>query len=154
MTAFAGIDFDSHAVHVILKPEEGPAEYHRYELGKEGRAFDRARLVRDAMPSRSWWLDEGVVAIGIEEPMRHRGGSQALMVIQGAILACLPPSLLVHPMMPNQWRKEVGLAGNATKFEVALFVRVCAGMENFEWPQDACDAYCLALAVQKLTVLS
>jgi hypothetical protein len=153
---YAGIDFDSHAIHVVLLPDEGPPSYLPFVLTTHPRAFERTRTVRDVMPARSWWADEGVIAIGIEEPMGH--STRPLNRVQGAILACLPSDMLVNPMMPGEWRKEVGLSGNASKDEVALFVGACIWPDAplplipaSTWPQDACDAYCLALAVQKLT---
>lgn len=168
MTAFAGIDFDTWAVHVVLVPEEGLAEYHRYALPRDGDAFDRTRHVRDALPSRQWWLDEGIVAAGIEEPMGQ--STRPLNRVQGAILSCLPTELLVHPMRPGEWRAACELPGNAKKEAVAEWVE--AQRESYlenrgtcrepqwalftlePWPQDAADAYCMARAVEKLTVVS
>lgn len=170
MTAFAGIDFDTNAVHVVLLPEEGLAEYRCFVLPKGvGDAFERTRRVRDVMPSRSWWVDEGIVAIGIEEPMGQ--STRPLNRVQGAILACLPTDLLVHPMRPGEWRKACELRGNAEKLEIAAWVH--AQRESYfemvggtarspqmelvalePWPQDAADAYCMARAVQSLTVVS
>ncbi len=148
-----GIDFDTHCVHCVLLPEEGHARYLPFRL--EGQdAFERTRSVRDAMPSRSYWRDEGVIALGIEEPQGISKSTVAkLKAVQGAVLACLPSYLLVHPMVPARWRAEVGLPGNATKEDVFQYVRQDAPLYGYceEWPQDAFDAYCLALAVQKLT---
>lgn len=147
---YAGIDYDSHAVHVVLLPDEGAARYLPFVLTSHPGAFERTRSVRDVMPARGWWGDEGVIAIGIEEPMGH--STRPLNRVQGAILACLPSALLVNPMMPGEWRKEVGLPGNCSKEEVFHFVSRVAPLEVADtWPQDAMDAYCLALAVQKLT---
>lgn len=163
---YAGIDFDTHAVHVVLLPEEGLADYYRYEL-MGADAFERTRQVRDAMPPRTWWTDEGVIGAFIEEPAGKQTGYQ--FRVQGAILACLPPSLLVEKFMPSQWRKMVELKGNASKEEVAAFVMERRmnerSMENRgtcqeplwewaampDWPQDACDAYCLAMCAEMLT---
>lgn len=160
MTAFAGCDFDTHAIHVVLILEEGPPEYHRFEL--EGHdAFERSRDVRDKMPSRGWWADQGVIALAIEEPMGRGSVVQKLNVVQGAVLSCLPRELLVNPMRPSTWRVEAGMKGNAPKEEVARFVGSRIWPDSplplipaSTWPQDACDAYCLALAAEKLTVMA
>jgi hypothetical protein len=88
-------------------------------------------------------------------------------MIQGAILACLPPGTLVQPFVATSWRKEVGLSGRATKEDIADFVYDAQNQGDAregdvleldtrafwdaQWPQDACDAYCLALCVEKLT---
>lgn len=172
MTTWAGIDFDTHAVHVVLIPEEGPPVYERREL-RGADAFERTRAVRDAMPSRGWWTDQGVVAVGIEEPQGVAKSTVAkLKAIQGAVLSGLPNSLLVQPLEPARWRKLVGLPGNASKGHVKTWVlgdllQKHATREGDEFsvagarttypawidhhPQDAMDAYCLALAVSRLT---
>lgn len=152
MTQFAGIDYDTHAVHLVLINEDGQAAYHPFPL--EGPdAFTRTRSVRDAMWPRTRWADEGVIALGIEEPAGRLTGR--LFRVQGAILACLPPWLLVEKFMPSEWRKVVGMPGNASKGYVAEFAgsRLWpdAPLPVVPSPQDACDAYCLALAVSRLT---
>lgn len=141
----AGIDFSTRAVDVVLLDEDSDAaEWHRFDLFGNG-AFDRTRSVRGSMPGSAFW-DE-VVAVGIEEPCGH--GAGRLMRIQGAILACIPTNKLVAPLMPSQWRKTVGLKGNASKDEVFA----CASARfnpRVPWPQDAADAYCIALATRTL----
>lgn len=156
----AGIDFDTHAVHVVFLLEDGEAIYKRYGLDGHD-AFERTRSVRRAMPTKGVWEDMGVVACAIEEPQGVQKATVAkLKAVQGAILACLPGDLLVEPMVPARWRTTVGLSGHASKDEVAAFARARAGhprpigdtgFRASALPeQDACDAYCLALAVSTL----
>lgn len=146
----AGIDFSSRAVDVVLLDEDtDAAEWFRFPLEGAG-AFDRARDVHRAMYGTSVLWDE-VLACGIEDPRGYGAGS--LYRVQGAILACLPAYLLVHPLIPSQWRKACGLPGNAPKGVVAAFVdeRDTGNMTpDIYWPQDACDAYCIALATRSL----
>ena len=96
----------------------------------------------------SFWDD--VLAVGIEDPRGYGAGS--LYRVQGAVLACIPQGRLVHPWIPSAWRKAVGLPGNASKDVVGLFVsgrrRHVDQWAVVRWPQDACDAYCIALAVR------
>jgi Holliday junction resolvasome RuvABC endonuclease subunit len=57
----------------------------------------------------------------------------------------------VQPWIPSAWRKTVGLPGNASKGDVANFVWRTADAHEIAraaWPQDACDAYCIALATR------
>jgi hypothetical protein len=147
----AGIDYSTRAVDVVLLDEDSDAAtWHRFPL--EGNdAFDRARDVRRVMylPGSEFWDD--VLAIGIEDPRGY--GSGALYRIQGAVLNCLPKNTLVHPLIPSQWRKTVGLPGNASKGAVFEFTMKHSGRAGSGiWPQDACDAYCIALATRTLLV--
>ena len=156
----AGIDFSTRAVDVVLLDEDtDAASWHRFELSGQD-AFERARDVRRSFRPSSGILFEDCVAIGIEEPMMRGGGmstAYSLYRVQGAVIACLPPRTLVHPIKPSQWRKTVGLPGNATKQTVSDWTRghlyLTPGMGGFgyvDWPQDACDAYCIALATRTL----
>jgi hypothetical protein len=159
LSYIAGIDFSTRAVDVVLLDENtGHASWQRTELNGAD-AFDRARSLRwkHLIPDNAW---EDVLAVGIEDPRGHNAG--ALYRVQGAVLARLPSFLLVHPLVPSQWRKLVGLPGNASKQAVMLEAhhrlarRVLFGLfgdfaeRTPKWPSDACDAYCIALATQKL----
>jgi hypothetical protein len=159
--SIAGIDFSTRFVDVVLLDEDtDAAEWHRFELVGQD-AFDRSRLVRDTMPNRSSPFWDETIAVGIEDPRGYNAG--ALYRIQGAILSCLPRTTLVHPLIPSHWRKTVGLPGNASKDDVAAHaVYLLLGSPPaskvsdyrrhivMDWPQDACDAYCIALATRTL----
>jgi Holliday junction resolvasome RuvABC endonuclease subunit len=149
----AGIDFSTFAVDVVLLDEDSDAAtWHRAALDGQD-AFDRARDVRRAMRDLSHIWDD-VLACGIEQTqMRGSGMASAysLYRVQGAVLACIPPMMLVQPLIPAAWRKTVGLKGNATKLDVAEWVIHNAPLEIADkWPQDAMDAYCIALATRTL----
>ena len=150
MTYVAGIDYSTLAIDVVLIDENGDnAEWHRQTL--EGHdAFERCRYVRRAMLHLAP-LWENSIAIGIEDPRGYNAG--ALYRIQGAILARLPRETLVQPFPPGVWRNRAGLAGNASKGDVAAEVRRLVDPE-LKWPQDACDAYLIALATKSLMVTS
>ena len=148
----AGIDYSTRAVDVVLLDEDtDAAAWHRVDL--EGAdAFDRARDVKFKLRRLGTLTDffEETIAVGIEDPRGYGAGS--LYRVQGAILACIPPTLLVQPWIPSAWRKAVGLPGNASKDAVRSFVLAPDGVWKFRamnaWPQDACDAYCIALATR------
>jgi hypothetical protein len=144
----AGIDYSTRAIDVVLLDEDSDAAtWHRKLLFGQD-AFERAREVRmNVWLGSAFWDD--VLAVGIEEPRGYNAGS--LYRIQGAIIATLPRPVLVHPLIPSSWRKTVGLAGNATKADVATFVaKGKPAYDKLDWPQDACDAYCIALATRTL----
>ena len=111
------------------------------------------------MPSRSWWEDHGCIAVGIEEPQGAQRATVAkLKAIQGAVVACIPRDLVVEPIVPTKWRKELGIKGNATKEDVEFWCRFSSPFalefSGHTYPQDFFDALCLALVVQKLAVVS
>jgi hypothetical protein len=144
----AGIDYSTHAIDVVLIDEDTlKPEWSRYDLSFGTDAFDRARHVRPQMGAQRWWDD--VLAIGIEEPRGYNAG--ALYRIQGAVLSAIPLHKLVQPWVPSEWRKAVGLKGNASKLEIMNHViqerlSQCTDAVLSDWPQDACDAWCIARA--------
>jgi hypothetical protein len=146
----AGIDYSTRAVDVVLLDEDtDAATWHRFELlGKD--AFDRTRDVQRAfnLTSEQW---DSVMAVGIENP-GGKFGTSAMYRIQGAVLSCIPFHKLVQPFPPASWRKTVGLPGNASKDDVAEWATWKGGLgaKAVFWSQDACDAYCIALATRTL----
>ena len=156
----AGIDFSTHDVDIVLIPLEGTSvEWHRFELTGQD-AFDRTRMVAAVIPRRNAAFWDDVLAIGIEEPTGMFKPGLGYRV-QGAILSCLPPGRVVKPWPPSSWRKGAGLSGRASKADVYEFtakqhrpswVKVNAGLfghsnsTQLVWPQDACDAFCIAFA--------
>lgn len=156
MSLVVGADYSTRYIDLVLLDEDTlAATWRRYEL--EGHdAFERARSIRDlpigsrAYGAPSDWDD--VLACGIEEPPYVKGNPKTLRDlarVQGAVLARIPRSLLVKPWTPSEWRKAVGLPGNASKRDVERFCDVKRGARPVKvdlWPHDACDAYCIALA--------
>lgn len=160
MSYLAGIDFSTRSVDVVTVDEDtGAATWTTYPLSGAD-AFERTRNVADAIPGRHSVFWDDVVAVAIEEPQGAQKATVAkLKAIQGAVLACLPAQLLVHQLRPSEWRKAVGLPGNASKADVMRWalqdivgptVTVLYPPYDVEFSQDACDAYCLALAVGTL----
>lgn len=160
----AGIDFSSFQINiVILSEDDDTATHHEIKFGRKGQdAFDRARTVREAMPSRSWWEDHGVIAIGIEDPRGpHRNVDSVIYRVQGAILACIPPELMVKPWKPQEWRKAIGVSHKGKESLAAFAVARWPGL-NYRYmdgvlvepSQDACDAYCMAWATRGQIVIA
>lgn len=151
-----GIDLSTFAIDFVSVPLDGtdPPMWERFPLTGTD-AFDRARTVAQALPGAHSAYYDDVLAVGIEHPA-GRHGVGPLLRVQGAVLACLAPRVLVQPWPPASWRKAVGLAGNASKADV--FVESLAlgspwppmprGCAADEWPQDAHDAHLIALATR------
>lgn len=149
-----GIDYSTRAVDVVfvhLDDAHSPM-WFRYPLTGND-AFDRTRSVANAMPGRSSQFWDDILAVGIEHPGGHHG-TRDMLRVQGAILSCIPARMLVEPWPPAKWRKAVGLPGNASKSEIAERViddarEARPRWPTMAWPQDACDAYCIALATRQ-----
>jgi len=154
----AGIDFSTKAVDVVLLDEDtDAAEWRRFELTGHD-AFQRTRSIRTHFVGFAHSMWDDVLAVGIEDPRGYNAG--ALYRVQGGILTCIPAATLVYPWIPSEWRKQVGLPGNASKQTVAMFARerrvaqaLWDSADGYRsppmWPQDACDAYCIALATRQ-----
>jgi len=159
VSKFAGIDYDTKRIDVVLVDEHGrPLEHRRYPLTGpflEGEdAFERARRIRDVLPARTSWADEGVEAVAIEQPYSDTfRASAGLQRVQGGIVACLPSpldrSVQVERFTPAEWRRANGLPAGGKRNAVKAATRTYAIAQGCPdtWPQDAFDAYCVARAV-------
>lgn len=149
-----GIDFSSFQADIVLLSEDGDtATHHVFRFGK-GDAFDRARTIRGSMPSRDWWTDQGVIAIGIEDPRGvARSADAPLYRAQGAILSCLPARLLVQPWKPGEWRKQLGISNVGKEAPYQFALTRWYGTGEPPTSQDAADAYCLAYATRQRVVI-
>lgn len=142
-----GIDISSFTIDVIFLEDGKQPKWKTIPLDGDN-AFDRARSVSDALCSRAvFWDLRECEAIGIEDPRGINPGP--IFRVQGAVLQQIPRSSLVVPWIPSQWRKKVGLPGNATKERVKEWALGELGRRSAHWPQDAFDAYCIALATEK-----
>lgn len=144
MSAVLGIDVSSFAIDMVLLDENTNQTVWDHIPLEGATAFDRLRDVPRRMPRWSWYDD--IYLAAIEAPMgRGEGGTQAkLNHVFGAVVACLPRGLqTVWQVAPHEWRKELGLPGNAVK-------QVCAAraVELGAYPdwadQNAYDAWAVA----------
>jgi hypothetical protein len=151
----AGIDVSTRAVDIVKLPFDGDAAvWTRVEL-RGDTALERATSTATWVPRGIYW--DNVALVAIERP--YGPGRDILFhlhLVVGAVIAALParlrPPWLMHP---TEWRKACGMAGNVSKDEVSQFVRYCrppgvGSSLGFNWPQDACDAYCIAYAARAL----
>lgn len=148
MSVVLGIDVSSHAIDLVRIDENtGEAVWDRCKLhGRTG--FDRLRNVGRAMPRwASGWYD-AVLLAAIETPKTgFLKSAGTLFPVYGAVVACLPPTstLEVWDVHPLHWRHGIDLPGNASKAQVAARVReLYPPADEWQWPQDACDAYAVA----------
>ena len=146
----AGIDFSTESVDVVtLELDTDRAAWAHFPLDG-ARGIDRARQVRDRLPARSAWNDAGVIRIAVEKPFsRSMRSENALIRIQGAILACLPAEIPVVEFAPVTWKSTALGKGHAhaDKREVAAFVAERWTDAGF-FTQDAADAYAIAWAAR------
>jgi hypothetical protein len=152
MSRILGIDLSSFNVDLVALDEDtNAAVWTRLRLGTDkDSALDRLRRVAEAMPPASFYDDIYLAAVESPYGTRLERGTQAkLNRVFGAVCACLPARVHLWEVMPGDWRKELGLKGNASKEECAEVVRalwryVPAGGRWHGIPQDALDAYAVA----------
>lgn len=158
----AGVDFDTHAIHVVVLDEDtGSAVYHRFAIDVgPGDYHERARRVPLCLPVRGAWKDNGVRLVAVEKPASsHFRAAVALGVIRGALLASLPREDQVPLVMipVHDWKKwSVGGGfpgmGNCDKPQVALWAKSKWSDRPPDAGQDAFDAYAIAWAARALDV--
>jgi hypothetical protein len=144
-----GIDFSSHAVDLVLADENRDrAEWLRVDL-IGGKAFDRTREVRQSMPAAGWYTDHGVYLIALERPFSS-SRNDAIRLVQGAVLACLPRRIEVWEVTQQQWKPRLGLK-QREKPTVADLQRAYPDLTiDAGWPQDALDAAAMAFWARDL----
>lgn len=157
---FAGIDFDTEAIHVVrLDLETDDARYDQIRINVgPGGYNERARRIPDLLPARAAWRDSGVALIALEEPKGPSfRGSIPLAVIRGALLAALPRQhqtkvLLIPTQEWKKWSLGGGFPGkgNADKDAVAAWARDTWPNRTPDCGQDAFDAYAIAWAARAL----
>jgi hypothetical protein len=154
---FAGVDYDSSSIDVVrLELDSDEAVWHRILLDPTGKldALGRARRVRDLMPHRRAWGDDGVVTLALEDPKGPTfKGSIPIARVQGAILACLPapgtdPDVLL--LTTQEWKMACGLGGNCKKQDVQQWARATWPNLPIRAGQDALDAYAIAWAARSI----
>ncbi len=152
MSLFAGIDYDSNEIHTVTIDETTLqlVDTHRANLDcGPGDSYARARRVRDLLPPRARWADNGVLAIGIEDPYsRQLNSLTALMRVQGALLACLPRDIDVIPLRPQHWKIATLGKGHGNDLKPAVIAWAIAQGCPAGLPEDFYDAYAIARATQ------
>ncbi len=140
----AGFDSSSYAIDcVTIEEDDGVVEWSRWDL-RGSDAWERTRSIGSVMPGRTSERWDDVYAIGVE--VAHGPSSGVINRCVGAVLSMLPPNVLICPWTASQWKKAVGLPGNATKAQIASHAAAQLGFEFDQ--QDAYDAWGLARATQ------
>jgi Holliday junction resolvasome RuvABC endonuclease subunit len=89
--------------------------------------------------------------VAVERPYGVGKSIHDLMRAMGAVVAALPPALMVWELSPAEWRKGIGLPGNASKGDCKLQAWHLAGYAaTYYWPQDALDAYAVAYTARAI----
>lgn len=155
MSTFAGIDYDSEAVFLVLVDETtgGWRGHATYDLTiGPGDSFERARRLSTLFPARGSWDDAGVVALGLED-LRSRQRSQiaAASRIEGALLALLPRELELVRLSVNRllvgWKALTVGKTNASKDEIRAWAIANGAPAGLV--QDVYDAFAIARATRE-----
>lgn len=146
-----GADVSTKAIDLVaLELDTDQARWMHVPLG-DGDLLERVRRVRRSVLDVVGPDLDDTLAVGVERPAGRHGVWQVSMAV-GALLQCFPPELLVTWWVPAEWRKAVGLPGNATKQELGEWSWRHWGISGGSGPelpsQDAMDAYCVAYATR------
>lgn len=157
----AGIDISTHAIDIVTINLDGPhqPDWRRADLEKTKTDTSWATVgrVKQAMTQAdllgSYW--DNIAQVYYEDPFSFGASvAKSLGLITGATRACLPDRLQdrCERLRPTEWRQLVELKGDATKEAVAAHAIYLMGAPDFgpDWPQDAFDAYLIALAGRNL----
>jgi Holliday junction resolvasome RuvABC endonuclease subunit len=151
---YLGIDpAASKVAYVAIYENEYLLEFHK-QIGKSGgEACSSATKITKAFVDKiiDKWPNHIDIEAWVESPIVGRGGVRSTMVqcyTSGAIQGALyDAGILAQSANVSSWKKRVVGKGNATKPEVADFLRL-------RWPsifseaagnQDIIDAACIAL---------
>lgn len=150
MSACVGIDLSSRAIDIVkLDETTNQAEWHRFEM-EGATAWERTLRVRDVMPPSRFWDD--VYLAAVETPFPDQQG--VLRRVQGAVMACVPPAVLVWEANASEWKRALGLGtAKPTTHDLARIAPsgnmklVGRRVLDVKWDeaQNGRDAYCIAL---------
>jgi hypothetical protein len=153
----AGVDISSFAVDLVLLDDDTDhAHEWKHILLPGSTPFERARALRLAIPSRSWWEDQGVWLVGYEDPVGHHAHTaKAMGLMLGAFAALLPSQLPTLGTQASEWQPRfTGWAKQPrTSAERKALIRNAAHRRGFtgdEHTQDLFDAYGIAWVVRAL----
>lgn len=156
-----GVDYDSHRIAVCgIELEEDSmftwtGEYRRkgetafYAIRRIPWILREQRWTRD--PLGLWW---------IEHAFGHGPSDFTLGRVQGAIVASLPWTGVVNEVSSSEWKKGVGLKGNAAKADYipTLRERAESFASAFELAKDmsehVLDAFGIALYARAQNALA
>lgn len=146
MSVVLGIDVSSFAIDLVRLDENSNAATWRRVTLEGPTALARLRSLPRVMPRWPWYEDVYLAAIEAPYSRGQSGTLAKLSRVFGAVCACIPPSQEVWEVSPGDWRKELGLPGNASKDECGFrVVQLSQSWDDIhKWPQDALDAYAVA----------
>lgn len=154
-----GLDISTRAIHIASLPEDtNHAQLHVVRLDtKRGDAIERIRRLRDVMPARRAWRDEGCALIAIERPYHHSPGIAVMMAVYGALLQLFPADMPLLELRSDDWRAECGIPIRKPRDAGSDFhKRAAVAFARSRWPDappldhDAAEAFCVAWAAREI----
>lgn len=155
----AGLDISTRAVHIVSLPEdtnEGVLHVVRVDT-QRGDATERIRRLRDRMPGRAAWRDDGCTLIAIEKPFHRSPGIAAMMAVYGALLQLFPADLPLLELRSDDWRRECGIPIRKPRDAGSDFhKRRAVQFAREQWlnppplDHDAAEAFCVAYAAREI----
>lgn len=155
----AGLDISTKAIHICSLPEDtNEAQLHVVRLDTErGDVTERIRRLRDRMPSRGAWRDEGYTLIAIERPYFAAQSIGPMMAVYGALLQLFPANMPLLELKSDEWRKACGLRLRKRRDEGSdVLKRESVAFAREQWrdppplDHDAAEAFAIAYAAREI----
>lgn len=154
-----GIDLSSRALHICtLNDDDNHADVHTVRLDlQRGDALTRCRRLRDLMPARTAWADNGITVIAVEKPFFHgHQGLVPLLLVYGGLLQLIPPDMPLLELRADDWRRECSLPvrGDRSRLKKAAqdFARQVWADPPEILDDNTADAFCIAWAAREIHV--
>lgn len=153
MTTVLGVDLDTKKISmavVTAEDETHPPIYITASGGKGKLAHDRfVPLIREAAAVLDGMLMPPIDLVAIEGLpfVKNRRGFESLAKVLGAFeFICAQRGLRTMIVKGSDWKKSMGLSGNANKAAIMRHVVALIDDEDFLPPtQDHADALCVGI---------
>lgn len=159
MSRYAGVDVSSFAIDIVLLNEDGTDATHirrRLDHPTKASALTRVRRIRDQLPPRTDWNDQGILRAAIEKPYAagQMRGNDMLMMAIGSVLQMIPQAVPVDLLRADDWRKACGLPTRGERLDLKRAALNFTGDHWADHPtpldDNTADAYCIAWACRHL----
>jgi len=138
---YCGVDFGVRLVTICRLTTNGTPRWTELKAEKGTDALEACRQ----LSADSWRWAWDTDCVWVERSMgRYIRSVSDLARVQGAVIATIRKQCTISEIPPAEWRRAIGLPGNAKKTDVMAWAT--ASLDRAPDTQDMADAYCIAQA--------